>query len=225
MAGNRVYYLTITAPTYDEEVRRKKGIVITARVHPGETPSSWTMKGIIDFLTGESNQARVRVNIRNDLNFNFVSFPFSSFFFFSFFNESSTTQVLRERFVFKLVPMLNPDGVIVGNNRCSLSGKDLNRQYRTVMRESYPSVWHTKLMIRRLLEECGVAIYCDLHAHSRKHNIFVYGCESKRTASQTKLSEQVFPLMLHKNAADKVNDSIQIIHCFFFVYFFLFSFN
>ncbi|KZC06993.1 Cytosolic carboxypeptidase NnaD [Dufourea novaeangliae] len=169
LAGNGVYYLTITAPAYDDEVRRKRGIVITARVHPGETPSSWTMKGIIDFLTGDSNQAKA----------------------------------LRERFVFKLVPMLNPDGVIVGNNRCSLSGKDLNRQYRTVMRESYPSVWHTKLMIRRLLEECGVAIYCDLHAHSRKHNIFVYGCESKRSSPQTRLSEQVFPLMLHKNAADK----------------------
>ncbi|XP_076686785.1 cytosolic carboxypeptidase 2 [Andrena cerasifolii] len=169
LAGNGVYYLTITAPTYEEEVRRKRGIVITARVHPGETPSSWTMKGIIDFLTGESDQAKA----------------------------------LRERFVFKLVPMLNPDGVIVGNNRCSLSGKDLNRQYRTVMRESYPSVWHTKLMIRRLLEECGVAIYCDLHAHSRKHNIFVYGCESKRAGPQARLSEQVFPLMVHKNAADK----------------------
>ncbi|XP_017888691.1 cytosolic carboxypeptidase 2-like [Ceratina calcarata] len=169
LAGNGVYYLTITAPAYDEELRRKRGIVITARVHPGETPSSWTMKGIIDFLTGESDQARM----------------------------------LRERFVFKLVPMLNPDGVIVGNNRCSLSGKDLNRQYRTVMRESYPSIWHTKLMIRRLLEECGVAIYCDLHAHSRKHNIFFYGCESKRSSPQSRLSEQVFPLMLHKNAADK----------------------
>ncbi|KAI4492979.1 hypothetical protein M0802_009816 [Mischocyttarus mexicanus] len=148
---------------------KKRGVVITARVHPGETPSSWTMKGIIDFLTGESNRAKE----------------------------------LRERFVFKLIPMLNPDGVIVGNNRCSLSGKDLNRQYRTVMRESYPSVWHTKLMIRRLLEECGVTIYCDLHAHSRKHNIFVYGCESKRTGCNAKLSEQIFPLMLHKNAADK----------------------
>lgn len=33
--------------------------MITARVHPGETPSSWTMKGIIDFLTGESDQAKV----------------------------------------------------------------------------------------------------------------------------------------------------------------------
>ncbi|KYN37082.1 Cytosolic carboxypeptidase NnaD [Trachymyrmex septentrionalis] len=169
LAGNGVYYLTITAPTHDEDVRRKRGVVITSRVHPGETPSSWTMKGIIDFLTGDTNRARE----------------------------------LRERFVFKLVPMLNPDGVIVGNNRCSLSGKDLNRQYRTVMRESYPSVWHTKLMIRRLLEECGVAIYCDLHAHSRKHNIFAYGCESKRTGCNGKLSEQVFPLMLHKNAADK----------------------
>lgn len=125
--------------------------------------------------------------------------------------------MLRERFVFKLVPMLNPDGVIVGNNRCSLSGRDLNRQYRTVMRESYPSIWHTKLMIRRLLEECGVAIYCDLHAHSRKHNIFIYGCESKKTASHIRLSEQVFPLMLHKNAADKVSDLSRtfILHCEF----------
>ncbi|XP_025162604.1 cytosolic carboxypeptidase 2 [Harpegnathos saltator] len=169
LAGNGVYYLTITAPMHDDEARRKRGVIITARVHPGETPSSWMMKGIIDFLTGDTNRARE----------------------------------LRERFVFKLVPMLNPDGVIVGNNRCSLSGKDLNRQYRTVMRESYPSVWHTKLMIRRLLEECGVAIYCDLHAHSRKHNIFAYGCESKRAGCNGKLSEQVFPLMLHKNAADK----------------------
>lgn len=72
------------------------------------------------------------------------------------------------------------------------------------MRESYPSVWHTKLMIRRLMEECGIAMYCDLHAHSRKHNIFIYGCESKRAGCPGKLAEQVFPLMLHKNAADKV---------------------
>ncbi|VVC91638.1 unnamed protein product [Leptidea sinapis] len=92
--------------------------------------------------------------------------------------------------------------VIVGNNRCSLTGKDLNRQYRTVIRETYPPVWHTKVMIRRLQEECGIAMFVDLHAHSRKHNIFIYGCESRRN-SEKRLQEQVFPLMLHKNAADK----------------------
>ncbi|XP_050672778.1 cytosolic carboxypeptidase Nna1-like [Leptidea sinapis] len=170
LAGNNVYYLTITAPQNPNEMeqKKKKAVIITARVHPGETPASWMMKGFMDYLTGDSNQARE----------------------------------LREKFIFKLVPMLNPDGVIVGNNRCSLTGKDLNRQYRTVIRETYPPVWHTKVMIRRLQEECGIAMFVDLHAHSRKHNIFIYGCESRRN-SEKRLQEQVFPLMLHKNAADK----------------------
>lgn len=34
---------------------------------------------------------------------------------------------LRKRVVFKVVPMTNPDGVIAGNYRTSLSGNDLNR--------------------------------------------------------------------------------------------------
>ena len=62
------------------------------------------------------------------------------------------------------------------------------------------------LLYHRLMEECGIEMYCDLHAHSRKHNIFIYGCENRRSVDR--LQEQVFPLMLHKNAADKV------VHCF-----------
>lgn len=56
----------------------------------------------------------------------------------------------------------------------------------------------------RLIDEYKVVLYCDMHAHSRKHNIFVYGCENKRNPEK-KLTEQVFPLMLHKNVADKVS--------------------
>ena len=51
--------------------------------------------------------------------------------------------------MFKVVPMLNPDGVILGNYRCSLSGRDLNRNYRSKLREAYPTVWHTKAMVKR----------------------------------------------------------------------------
>jgi hypothetical protein len=35
--------------------------------------------------------------------------------------------VLRRHCVTRIVPMLNPDGVIMGNYRCSLAGQDLNR--------------------------------------------------------------------------------------------------
>ena len=37
--------------------------------------------------------------------------------------------MMREKFEFWIVPMLNPDGVIVGNYRTNLQGKDLNRHY------------------------------------------------------------------------------------------------
>uniref|UniRef100_A0AAG5DWE6 Peptidase M14 domain-containing protein n=1 Tax=Anopheles atroparvus TaxID=41427 RepID=A0AAG5DWE6_ANOAO len=171
LAGNNVYYLTVTAPTTheDDNQKKKKAVIITARVHPGESPSSWMMKGLMDFITGDSYVAKK----------------------------------LRHKFIFKLVPMLNPDGVIVGNTRSSLTGRDLNRQYRTVIRETYPSIWNTKAMIRRLMEDCGVAMYCDMHAHSRKHNVFIYGCENLKRHPDRRLLEQVFPLMLHKNVADK----------------------
>ena len=39
-------------------------------------------------------------------------------------------QKLRRKFVFKLVPMLNPDGVVVGNYRTNLAARDLNRTYK-----------------------------------------------------------------------------------------------
>ena len=58
-------------------------------------------------------------------------------------------QLLRDTFIFKIVPMLNPDGVIVGNYRCSLAGRDLNRSYKTMLKESFPPVWHTKVMIKK----------------------------------------------------------------------------
>ena len=38
-------------------------------------------------------------------------------------------KMLRDNFLFKIVPMMNSDGVINGNTRCSLAGVDLNRSW------------------------------------------------------------------------------------------------
>jgi len=55
--------------------------------------------------------------------------------------------------------MLNPDGVVVGNSRCSLNGRDLNRQYRSVIRDAHPVIWHTKLMLRRFVFIYNIITY------------------------------------------------------------------
>lgn len=68
-------------------------IIMSARVHPGETCASYIMHGVIQFLISQNPLAAA----------------------------------LRSSFVFKLVPMLNPDGVVNGSYRCSLAGCDLNR--------------------------------------------------------------------------------------------------
>lgn len=55
----------------------------------------------------------------------------------------------------------------------------------------------------RLLEERDVTLYCDLHGHSRKQNVFIYGCEN-RSDPLKRLRERVFPVMISKNAPTQV---------------------
>ncbi|NXI34381.1 CBPC4 carboxypeptidase, partial [Galbula dea] len=93
--------------------------------------------------------------------------------------------LLRKCFIFKIVPMLNPDGVINGNHRCSLSGDDLNRQWSTPNSQLHPTIYHAKGLLY-YLRSIGRAplVFCDYHGHSQKKNVFLYGCSIKETLWQ-----------------------------------------
>jgi murein tripeptide amidase MpaA len=88
---------------------------------------------------------------------------------------SELARMLRSQFVFKVVPMLNIDGVVNGSNRCNLAGVDLNRQWSDPSRRLHPTIFATKSLIRRFIDEREVVLFCDFHAHSRKKNVFMYG--------------------------------------------------
>jgi hypothetical protein len=162
IAGNKCEYLTISNRVPVEMDRKKKGVIITARIHPGESNSSWMMKGVIDFLISDSPQA---IELRN-------------------------------KFIFKVVPMLNPDGVINGNYRCSLAGCDLNRRWKYPSEVLHPTIYHTKKLIARLAKDRTLALYCDLHGHSRRKNVFFYGNSLIENPEATR----VFPFLMSKLA-------------------------
>lgn len=162
LAGNACDLITITSFCSDPaQLKARRAVVITARVHPGESNASWVMKGILDYLTGSSVDARI----------------------------------LRENFVFKIVPMLNPDGVIVGNYRCSLAGQDLNRLWDEPSRKMHPTIFFTKSMFRHLLDDREVILFVDIHGHSRKKNVFMYG-----NSESNGLREKIFPGLLCRSS-------------------------
>ncbi|OQR74781.1 cytosolic carboxypeptidase 1-like, partial [Tropilaelaps mercedesae] len=98
---------------------------------------------------------------------------------------------LREKFVFYVVPMINPDGVVCGNQRCGMAGVDLNRQYENPCPVQHPTVFHTKAVLAYLTASGrSPFVVIDIHGHSRAHNVFMFGCEDSP-------AQRLLPNILH----------------------------
>lgn len=102
-------------------------------------------------------------------------------------SEKSKYESLLENYIIKLVPMVNADGVVIGNSRTSLVGLDLNRRWTQPNPLVHPEVFFLKKdMINSQKQFEGIQIFCDLHGHNRNFNGFVYGCH--KAANQGLLS-------------------------------------
>jgi cytosolic carboxypeptidase protein 5 len=80
---------------------------------------------------------------------------------------------LRHNFVFYIVPMLNPDGVVRGHSRVDANGVDLNRMYRAPSRKRHPAPYSVMALLKSL--NGRVALFVDMHAHANKRGTFFYG--------------------------------------------------
>ena len=121
-------------------IDERQAVIIIARQHPGETVGSYVIQGCIDFLMGDSEEAKK----------------------------------LREIYLFKIVPMMNPDGVLVGNSRTSFAGCDLNRRWGKPSEIIHPEVYFTKNMILKLTLQRNLAFIVDCHGHFGAFNSLFY---------------------------------------------------
>ncbi len=166
LGGLPVHVLTVTGPQ-NCGLDKAKHVVISARVHSSETPGSYKVQGVIDFLL----------------------------------SDSPVAAALRNEFVFLIVPMMNPDGVVLGNNRCSLAGYDLNRCWARPSRLRQPTVYALKKRMRKLVADSSkqISVFCDLHGHSKLLNSFIYACHSANSGSFSSWTQvRMLPRLLAK---------------------------
>ncbi|TKS74579.1 Cytosolic carboxypeptidase 6 [Collichthys lucidus] len=115
----RIVQRVTLADHHQSPEKEKKLVILTARVHPGESPASFICQGVIDFLV----------------------------------SQHPVAQILRDHVIFKIVPMLNPDGVYLGNYRCSLMGFDLNRHWQDPSPWAHPTLHAVKQLIVQMSQD------------------------------------------------------------------------
>ena len=167
LLGNDLDYITINSSNkniinYNIENKKKEGIILFARQHPSETVSSYVIKGTIEFLMSESEEAKF----------------------------------LRDNFIFKIIPMINVDGVILGNSRTSIAGCDLNRRWKNPNEYFHPEIYYCKDLIKNLSLNNKINCIIDYHGHFGAFNSFFYCNHRKENFSSGKF----FPFISSKKS-------------------------
>ncbi|XP_071522054.1 LOW QUALITY PROTEIN: uncharacterized protein [Panulirus ornatus] len=148
--------------------RPRRVVVVMARVHGGESPTSFIVQGMLELLLG----------------------------------PGAVAATLREHVVFKIIPMLNPDGAFLGNYRSTLMGFDLNRVWGEASLWGQPTVHAARSLLLQLdqAQWCQLDLVLDLHAHSSLLGTFIYGNSYDDVYRHER--HIVFPKMLSHSCED-----------------------
>uniref|UniRef100_A0AAZ3PJC6 Cytosolic carboxypeptidase-like protein 5 n=1 Tax=Oncorhynchus tshawytscha TaxID=74940 RepID=A0AAZ3PJC6_ONCTS len=200
--GNRVDLLTVTSCLGMQEEREHR---LDKLFPDAETPRPHRFTGKqVFFLSSRVHPGETP-----------SSFVFKGFLNFILRHDDPRAHTLRNMFVFKLIPMLNPDGVVRGHYRTDSRGVNLNRQYLNPSPDLHPSIYTGKregqgdgrLPLEMSViagepipaQEGGVAYYVDLHGHASKRGCFMYG--NSLSDENQQVENMLYPKLIAVNSA------------------------
>lgn len=126
IGGLHVPKITITNP--ESSKSDKTYVLVTARLNPGESVSSYKIEGLIKHLL----------------------------------SDSSESSQMRSMFIFKLIPMCNPEGVVIGNSRTTVTGVSLHHKHSEFTDIFSTEPKYIKKLAYKLHSKLGISLYLDL---------------------------------------------------------------
>lgn len=106
-------------------------------------------------------------------------------------SDSEEANEIRSKFIVYVVPMLNIDGVINGNQRTNLAGLDLNRVWSDPSPQLSPVIYALKQFARIISEEREIRVFCDIHGHFKPTGCFMYCNSFERGNESLSVTRQI----------------------------------
>ncbi len=112
--------------------------------------------------------------------------------------RSEQARALRDNYVFKIVPILNPDGVARGYYRLDTKGQNLNRFYTDPNPALQPTIYAVKKVIVQQHQLANLAYYIDFHGHAVKRGAFIFG--NYLQVGENQVENCLFPKLVALNS-------------------------